>query len=69
MNFERVDEHLRMLRSFRKAEVEDSLADAERRLAEAIADGKEFTRMHYQEFVDRLKASRASIEKEERDAA
>ena len=69
MNFERVDEHLRMLRSFLKADVEESLADSERRLAEAIAEGNEYSRMHYQESVDSLKARHARLEAEERDAA
>jgi hypothetical protein len=69
MNFERVDEHLRMLRSFLKAELDDDLADSERRLAEAIAEGKEYSRMHYQESVDWLKARRDRLEAEERDAA
>jgi hypothetical protein len=69
MNFERVDEHIRMLRSFLKAEFDDDLADSERRLAEAIADGNEGSRMFYQDYVDRLKARRARFEERERDAA
>jgi hypothetical protein len=69
VNDERTDEHLRALRSFLKADVEDDLADSERRLARAIAEGNEYSRMHHQESVDRLKATRARLEEEERDAA
>jgi hypothetical protein len=69
MNFERADEHLRMLRSHRRAEIEDSLAECERLLAEAIAEGKEGSRLYYEERVDRLKARRIRLQEQERGAA
>ena len=69
MNLARADEHRRVLRTFLKADVEDSLADSERLLAEAIASGNSGAQTFYQESVDRLKAFHAQLEEQEQDAA